>query len=875
MKNWYKTSINEIFKIFNSNNNGLTNNQVEEYQKTYGLNELPKKAKKNFFQIFIEELIDPIVLLLVVMAIISFLTNEVVDGTAIIFIVLVDLIMGTLQELKAQDNVEEITNLIKDITRVKRNNKETEIETKYLVPGDIVLLESGNRIGADLRIINSNNLSINESILTGESLNVYKDDKKITEDVTITERTNMLYAGTYVTSGRAKCIVVETALNTEIGKIASSINEIKEPKSPLSLRMEKFSKQITLMIVIIAIIITAVLLLKGMTFKDMFLSVIALSVSAMPEGLPLALTMALTIASNKMSKKHVIVKKLRAAESLGSCTVIATDKTGTLTVNEQTAKKIILPNNFEYDISGTGYKIEGKITGNNDINLLNNILVQGYLNNDSIVNIEQVFGDSIDIAFKVMTLKSKIKIPEVEIVKSIPYESENKYSAIFYKEDNKLICAMKGSIETVLSYCKYMRYNDEIIKLDKDKLIEQNLSLANQGYRVIALASNEQKTTDKIDNLIFEGLVAFIDPIRKEVKKAIQECSAAGIKVKMITGDHPLTALNIAKELKIANDINQVTTTEELSKYYEKDKKELDKFVASISVFSRVTPTDKLKIVESLKRQKEFVAVTGDGVNDSPALAAASIGVAMGSGTDVAKESADLIITDDNFSSIVDGIKEGRIAYSNIRKVCYMLLSCGLAEVLFFLISIIFNMPMPLVAIQLLWLNIVTDGLQDFALSFEKAEQNIMKQKPRPTEESVFNKELFEEIIISGIFIAVLVFGLWYYLVNINHMPIEIARGYIMAEMVFIQNIHVLNCRSEINSTFKISLKSNILILVTIIGSILLQIIVMEVEVFSKILQTTRIPVIDLIKLFALSTIILVVMEIYKKIKRNNNKEKN
>ena len=868
MKNWYKISINDIFKIFNSSNNGLTDNQVKESQKNYGLNELPKKRKKSFIEIFIEELKDPIVLLLIVMIAFSILTNEIIDAIAILFIVLVDLIMGTLQELKAQNNVEEITHLIKDIVRVKREGIETEIESKYVVPGDIVILESGNRISADMRIISSNNLSVNESILTGESVNVYKNDNKIINDVTITERTNMVYAGTYVTSGRAKCIVVEIAQKTEIGKIANSINEIKEPKSPLAIRMERFSKQITIMITIIAFIIAIVLLIKKETFNSIFLSVIALSVSAMPEGLPLALTMALTIASNKMSKKHVIVKKLKAAESLGSCTVIATDKTGTLTVNEQMAKKIILPNGYEYDITGNGYKVEGKINSKYDKKLINNILIQGFYNNDSVVNENQRYGDSIDIAFKVMTLKSKINLPNIEIIKSIPYESENKYSAIFYKQDEKIYCAAKGSLETILEYCKYMRIDNEIVKINKDKLIEQNILLANQGYRVIALASNEQKQVDSINNLIFEGLVAFIDPIRKEVKKAIQECIQAGIKVKMITGDHPLTALNIAKELKMADDISQVTTTEELAKYYEKSQDELDKFISTKKVFTRVTPTDKLKIVESLKRQKEFVAVTGDGVNDAPALAAASIGVSMGSGTDVAKESSDLIITDDNFSSIVEGIKEGRIAYSNIRKVCYMLLSCGLAEVLFFLISIIFNMPMPLVAIQLLWLNIVTDGLQDFSLSFEKAEQNIMRQKPRSTEESIFNKELFEEIIISGIFMGLLVFGLWYYLVNIEHMPIDIARGYIMAEMVFIQNIHVLNCRSEINSTLKIPLKSNILILITIIGSILLQIIVMENNFLSKILQTTSIPIESLIKLFLLSIIILIVMEIYKKIKR-------
>ena len=639
--------------------------------------------------------------------------------------------------------------------------------------------------------------------------------------------------------------------------------------------MEKFSKQISILVIIIAIILTILLYFKNVDGKEIFLSVIALSVSAMPEGLPLALTMALTIASNKMAKKNVIVKKLNSVESLGSCTVIATDKTGTLTLNEQTAKKIVFPEGNINLIDGIGYNLEGKIQCD-DENRTKNLALLGFVNNESIVkkkeNLE-VMGNSIDIAFKILGYKAGIESEEVEIIKLIPYESENKYSAAFYKKDGKVHCTVKGSLEKILAYSSTMNENGNIVNLDINKINNQNENLAKEGFRVIALADaiieeKDDYNENDIKDLCFMGLVAFIDPVRKEVKKAIEECQTAGIKVSMITGDHPLTAFAIAKELTLASNYQEVTTGEEVELFLNKGKEEFDKFVSKKRIFTRVTPLQKLEIVESYKRQGEFIAVTGDGVNDAPALKAANIGVAMGSGTDVAKETASMIILDDNFKSIVAGIKEGRNAYSNIRKVSYMLLSCGLAEVLFFILSILFNLPMPLVAIQLLWLNIVTDGLQDFALSFEKAEKDIMNEKPRNVKDSIFNKELLIEVLIAGLTIGLVVFFVWYECINVLHIEESIARGYIMALMVFLQNMHVLNCRSERTSIFKLNLLKNPLIIFSIVSSIVLQFIVMEVETLSVFLKTHSVPIDKLLYLFALSTIVLIVMEIYKYFKR-------
>ena len=878
LKKWHSTEKEEVLEILKSSELGLDEKEVKLRQEKYGKNELPKGKTPSLLKIFIEQLLDPIVLLLVVAMIFSILIKENIDAIAIAFIILVDIILGTFQEWKANKNVEVLTKLIEIRTKIIRSGKKIEVYSSNLVPGDIVLLSSGDKISADLRLIEANNLTIDESVLTGESTSVTKTSSTINKDVILAERKNMAYAGTSVLSGRGIGIVTATGLNTELGEIAKKVNTTKDTKSPLTIRMEKFSKQITFLVIAMAILITIVLYSKGTSGSEIFLSVIALSVSAMPEGLSLALTMALTIGSNRMSKNNVIVKKLNSVESLGSCTVIATDKTGTLTVNEQTAKKIVLPDNSTFDIEGTGYNDKGNVIPleNANIEAAKYISKLGVLNNEASLKKEkddyEYFGDSIDIAFLALGQKMQINIDDIEITNRINYESENKYSAVFYKENGNNYCTVKGSLEKVLEFCTTMKGNNKNEKLDIEKIKKQHEDLASSGYRVIALAAGKTKS-EKPEHLTFEGLVAFIDPVREEVTKSINDCKKAGIKVIMITGDHPLTAYSIAKDLELVENYDEVTSGKELDEYFKKGKKEFDKFVKSKKIFTRVTPLNKLEIVESYKRQGEFVAVTGDGVNDAPAIKSANIGIAMGSGTDVAKETSSMIILDDNFNSIVLGIKEGRNAYSNIRKVSYMLLSCGVAEVLFFLLAIILDMSMPLVAIQLLWLNIVTDGLQDLALSFEKSEETIMNESPRNPNETLFNIELFSEVFISGLFIGIIVFIVWIYLIKKLDMPVNIARGYIVTLMVFIQNMHVLNCRSEKSSILKVPIKSNPLIIFSIVSAIFLQVLFSKVPFLSKFLQTTSIPITHMLILFVISTTIIFIMEIYKYLKRKSNKQ--
>ncbi len=868
-------SKNELYKTLGTTSSGLKLSEVNKRIKKYGLNELPKEKDKKISEMFFSSLKDPIIYVLLVATILSFLVGETIDGLAILFIIMVDAIVSTVQEYSANKNSEALRSLIKVKVKVIRDSKYHEIDSAELVPGDIVVIEPGTKASADLRLIKATNIMVDESILTGESLGVIKDD--IMSKTNIKNNGMIIYGGTSVLTGYGLGVVVKTGIETEIGKIAKKVTDTEESKSPLTIRMEKFSKDITFLIVSIAFIIGIILVLKGDNLFDIFLSVVALSVSAMPEGLPLALTMALTIGSNRMGKRNVIVKKLNAVESLGSCTVIASDKTGTLTVNEQTAKKIVLANGDIFDIEGNGYDIIGKVSSvnNGKKEEAEYISKLGFINNESVFEKEEsgswnILGDSIDVAFKVLSYKLSTNEVNVEIIKEIPYESEKKYSALFYNDGGVVKCTAKGSIEKILEFCTYSYEYKKKVKINKSELLRQNEELASKGYRVIAVCDGtiDDKTYGEkaIRDLTFIGLVGFIDPVRTEVRDSIRECKIAGINVIMITGDHALTAFAIAKELRMANSFDEVVTGDELKQYLDENES-FDSFIKNKKIFARVTPIEKLKIVESLERMGEFVAVTGDGVNDAPAIKFANIGVAMGSGTDVAKETAKMIIVDDNFTSIVAGIEEGRNAYSNIRKICILLLSCGIAEVFFYLMSIVFNLPIPLLAIQLLWLNLVTDGLQDMALSFERETDTIMKEKPRKTTEGLFEKEMLKQIMISGLFMGILVFIVWVFLIKVFNMDENIARGYVLALMVFIQNFHVLNCRSESKSVFNNKLSTNKFVIVAIVSSVLLQIIVMEVPVLSNFLQTTSIPYLHLILLILLACPILFVMELYKYIK--------
>lgn len=873
---WYKKSVEEIFDDFKTSKSGLSEIDAQERLKIQGKNVLPKSKESTLFQVILDQMTDPIIIILIIAIVLSLLIGEFTDAIFIFLVIMIDVVLGTYQEWKAVNNASLLETTIKDDIKVIRDGEERIIPSEDLVTGDLVLLESGDKITADLRLIETYNLAIDESVLTGESIAQEKNSKIIKNEVVINDQINMAFAGTSVTRGRAKGIVVSTREYTEIGKIAHTVVQSKGEKSPLILRMEKFTSDISRMIVIVSVLLVVILFYSGYAPKEIFFVTIALAISAIPEGLPVAMTMCLTIASNKMLKRNVLVKKLNSVESLGSCTVIASDKTGTLTLNEQTAKIIMFPDGKSHEVTGHGYNDEGKVIKANE--LTKEISHLGFINNESMLAFDEdhwhSHGDSIDIAFKALGYKSQVET-ETEINYIIPYESEKKYSAVFY-EDKYDYCTVKGATGTVIDFCTQMQTGKTKKRINKKKIKELNENLAAQGYRVIAIAKGKVKkkkayTEKDLKSLTLIGLVGFIDPLRPGVKKSIKQCHKAGIKTVMITGDHPLTSYAIAKDLNLVKEESEVVTGQDLESYIEQGIPALAEFIKDKKVFSRVTPIQKYEIINAYKYMGEFIAVTGDGVNDAPALKTANIGIAMGSGTDVARETSTMIITDDSFSSIVSGIEEGRVAYSNVRKIIYMLISCGIAEVLFFMLAIIMGYELPLIAIQLLWLNLVTDGIQDVALAYEKKNYDVMSEHPRKPNERIFNRLLIEETLIAGSYIAIVVFLTWIYLIDVKGFNVDLARGYILLLMVFMQNFHVFNCRSETESAFKIPLKNNYLIIAGIGLVLTIQMIVSEVPFLSALLKAKPVPIKDALILVLIAFPIIFVMNAFKKYKRKNN----
>ena len=660
----------------------------------------------------------------------------------------------------------------------------------------------------------------------------------------------MAYAGCSVINGRGKGIVVNTGKNTELGKIAENVLNTEDTKSPLVMKMEKFSKQISIAFIVFAAFLAMVLYLKNYEIKEIFSVVVALTISAIPEGLTIAMTIVLSIASTKMAKRNVIIKKLNSVESLGSCTVIATDKTGTLTANEQTAKKIILPNKKEAYVRGIGYNDVGEIKSDDNISKeIKEICMMGVINNEATLKFENGkwthLGDAIDTAFLALGMKSEVKdTPNVNY--KIVYEPELKYSAVFFEDKNEVYVTAKGAPDKIIEFCEYMDIDGKDGKIDKTIIMAQNNSLASEGYRVIGIARLRNNALNKkqeynesdINKLTFLGLIGFIDPIRDGVEDAARMCKNAGIKTIMITGDQKNTAEAIGKKINISK------------------------------IYSRVTPMEKLEIVNNLKAEGELVAVTGDGVNDVPALKAANIGVAMGSGTDIAKETGNMIITDDNFSTIVKGVEEGRKAYNNIRKVIYLLLSTGFSEIILFVFSIIFNLPIPLTAIQLLWLNLITNGIQGDALAFEKDDENVLKEKVK--KQTIFDKLMIKEIAISSIMMAAIEFIFYVYLLKIRKTEIILARSYLLTLMVFMENIQIFNCRSEKKSVFKVPGENNRFLIISIILTLCIQTLIVRVPELSGFFGLKTIEMTKIGALFLLTIPIIIVMEIFKKTRNVN-----
>ncbi len=880
----HATTTESIIDQLDTTTQGLTSREAGNRLDQYGSNTLPRTELPSLPAIFLNQFVSPLIYVLVVAAIFSLIIKEWSDAGFITAVLIINAIIGTIQEFSAQRAATALQQLVTTQSRVLRDGDTFRINAEELVPGDILLLESGDKIPADIRLLSSHDLEIDESLLTGESEAVLKKyDEALEEDTFLGDRSNMAFAGTMVSRGRGSGVVVATALSTELGAIASEVIAGKSARPPLLVRMEIFTQKIAIFVGLAALLMSVISLARGMPLGEVFMLAVALAVSVIPEGLPVALTVALAIGMRKMAKRNVIIRRLVAVEALGSCTYIATDKTGTLTVNQLTAHRLQFANGDAWKISGEGMVPEGRIIPPDDQTrpeeqaLLERLCRATVLTNEGFLGIHENewihSGDAVDIALLVMAHKvgiakanTVVDYPEVE---TIPFESERLYSASLNQVGDQRHISVKGALEKLLPMCATMATPDEDVPLDVKVVEKQAIELAAQGYRVLAVASSEREPPagkefceHHLQGLTLLGLIGMIDPLRPEARGAVARCRKAGIEVAMITGDHPLTALAIARELELASDEKDIVTGPDLHATLNED--ELDSLTRHAHVFARVEPSQKLDIVRSLQRNGHFVAMSGDGANDAPALKAAQVGVAMGkSGTDVARETADLIITDDNFNSIVSGVEEGRISYSNVRKVIFLLISTGAAELVLFTLALFSGLPLPLLAVQLLWLNLVTNGIQDVALAFEPGEGDELQYPPRPPKESIFNRMMIERVILSALVIGVVAFFLYKTLLDWGYSVAEARNGTLLL-MVFFENVHVFNCRSESRSIFRHNLLRNRILLFGTLIAQAIHIGAMYTPWISDVLKIQPVSIEHWLQLLTLALSVLVVMELHK-----------
>lgn len=850
-------------------NAGLTATEVRERLRRYGLNALPETKPPSFGEVFLRQFLSPLIYILLIAALVSLFLSDVTDALFIGVVLLGNGIIGAAQEYSAGRAAAALKALEQPHAVVIRDGVTQEIDAKFLVPDDLVLLGAGGRVPADVRLIEQTDLQCDESLLTGESMPV----KKAVDAYA--------FAGSIVIRGRGRGIVTTTGLETEIGKIAKQIAKRSISEPPLMIRMRQFTHNIAVAVGIASAVLIVMGLLRDMPMKELFMMVVGLSVSAIPEGLPIAISVALAISMRRMAKAHVIVRHMPAVESLGSCTMIATDKTGTLTMNELTVTDLRLPDGTVLecetgqDISACHIHSQGKESSEQAMRLLR----AAALPNEGKLLKEkehwQAIGDTVDVALLAAAHKGKVKQEELlehfPPVMRIPYEPDLKYAASFHSRENHVHIFVKGAPESIIAMCDQMELAGMAAPIDRAALLAQKEELTSQGLRVLAFAEGIITEEDDGDyghrhlvNLTFLGMAGMQDPIRPEVPAAIAACHAAGIKIVMVTGDDPKTASVIASHAGLEVGDGQVITGTDIRQAEEKSQEALDNLTRNACIYARVEPTQKLTIVLSLARNGHFVAVTGDGVNDAPALKHAHVGVAMGKkGTDVAKESADIILTDDNFASIVAGIREGRVAYANIRKVIFMLISTGAAEVVLFLLAMFVGTPMPLLAVQLLWLNLVTNGIQDVALACEKAEGDELNYPPRKPREAIFDRIMIRRIVYSVVVMGGGGFTVFYLLLEQGYAEAQ-ARNMLLLLFVLFENFQTLNSRSEHKSVFRHSLLTNPLLLVGVLAAQGLHIAAMYLPGISSVLSIAPVTIHEWGMLLLVASSLLVVMELGK-----------
>jgi Ca2+-transporting ATPase len=854
-KDWHCMLASEVMTLLNTSSEGLSRVGVKDALGKYGPNQLPVAKPAKLFTLFLRQFKDVMIIVLVIAALISSALGEFKDALIIAVILALNAGLSTLQEYRAQRALLALKKLAMPRVKVRRENNIQTISTNALVPGDIILLEQGDIVPADIRLITARKFQVEEAALTGESMPVLKQTKRL-EDVKLPlgDKTNLVFKGACVTMGRATGVVFATGTNTEVGRIAGLLHREEPAKTPLQIRLSQFSKYLVFAILGVCLLVLLAGVLQGQAIMLMVLTALSLAVAAVPEALPAVVTISLALGANKLLKQHALIRNLPAVETLGAVTYICTDKTGTLTENKMLAITV-----FDGALELNTLSSEHHLLG-----------VALAISNDVEQNPNSIVGEPTEVALYNMAAKNgfnkQILLGEFPLVDALPFDSNRKRMTTIHQYHQHYIGFTKGAPEQIISLCKASKYTELSEHFDPHVLQEKAEELSSQGHRVLALAMREFENlpnTHDVEaiesDLIFLGLIAISDPIRAEVPSAVAQCIEAGITPVMITGDHKGTALAIAKQLSLAKDDIKTLEGSELAGLSDK---ELDQQVTEILVYTRVSPEQKLRIVQALQDRGHFVAMTGDGVNDAPALQRANIGIAMGEkGTDVARGASDMILLNDDFSTIVKSVAAGRRIYDNIRKFIKYTMSSNAGEIWTLLMAPILGMPMPLLPIHILWINLVTDGLPGLAFSAEPAEKNIMKKPPRKQSQSIFANGMWQHILWVGILVGGLCLGTLQWGVQQGHAYWQTS---VFTVLVFSQLFHSMAVRSDSESLFTQGVFSNGYLMLALFCSALLQLAIVYLPFFNSLFRTQAMPLIDLGICVAISSIVLFAVEIEK-----------
>ncbi|MEA3497624.1 MAG: cation-transporting P-type ATPase [Campylobacterota bacterium] len=882
-QNWHSLENDKIVELFESDIiDGLSPLSIKHREESFGKNILEEKKQTSKLKKFFIQFHNALIYILLGASIITGFLGEWVDSGVIFAVVIINVIIGYIQEIKAQEAIESLKHMMTTEAVVIRDGKKIKISSIDLVPGDIVLLESGSKIPADLKLVEAINLKVDESMLTGESLPVLKNISLHEEELILNDRKNMAYSGTFVTYGRAKGIVVATSKYTELGKIANLLDSTTAMDTPLTKKISSFSKILLYVILILSAFTFIIGMLRDNSAVETFMASVALAVGAIPEGLPAAVTITLAIGVSRMAKKNAIIRKLPAVETLGSVTTICSDKTGTLTQNKMSVINIFC-SNISYSITGNGYEPKGDFFVDEKViepinENLQEILRIGYLCNESyLVNKDGNFsinGDPTEGALIVSAIKGGIDeymlnttYPRVDI---LPFESDRQYMGTINRDsvNDENILYLKGSIEKILQICDFQTIKDKTVSIDKETILKHVEEYASKGLRVLAIAK-KVIDTDKIrdellqDEFIFVGLQAMMDPPKTEAIEAVKESIEAGINIIMITGDHALTAFSIAKMMYIVDsDASFEDTVMTGANLIKLSDEQLIEKVKTIKVFARVEPEQKLRIVDALQIRGEIVAMTGDGVNDAPALKQADIGIAMGyGGTEVAKEASDMILSDDNFSSIAHAVKEGRIVFDNLIKFITWTLPTNLGEGMVILVAIMLGLTLPILPIQILWINMSTAILLGLMLVFEVGEDNIMKREPRDPKEPILTKHIVIQMLIVGFYMLIVSYGMFNYAISNGH-SIEYARTVAVNIFVFVELFYLFSCKELQSSIFKINILNNKFLLLGVALMIFFQITFTHAPFMNILFKSEALDIQTWLQIIVISSFVIFIIEI-------------